>query len=88
MGDRGRRGAGAGETAPCPSCGAESGHSRPKFTWWGGLLGPKLLHHAICGQCRTGFNARTGQPNAGAIAVYVLVGVVIGAGLAALLFMQ
>ena len=64
-------------TAACPRCGATAGHKRPKFTWWGGLLGPKLLKHAVCGGCGAGFNAETGKSNTGAIVVYSLVAFVI-----------
>ena len=71
------RATGREATAACPGCGAESGHRRPKFTWWGGLLGPKLLHHTVCGACGTGFNGRTGNPNKGAITLYMVVGVVV-----------
>lgn len=55
----------------CPRCrGADV--SRPSFTWWGGALGPKLLHHAVCRACGFGFNAKTGKSNGTAITVYVV----------------
>ena len=43
------------------------------FTWWGGMIGAKLLHHVECLQCRARFNANTGGDNRGAIAIYMIV---------------
>jgi hypothetical protein len=62
---------------------------RPVFTWWGGILGPKLLNHAVCKACRLGFNAKTRRPkNDRAILAYFGVAagiaVVLGVLLAAL----
>ena len=58
----------------CPKC--NSPHlSRPTFTWWGGLLGPKLLNHTVCGSCSFGFNSKTGKSNSTAIGIYLGVGV-------------
>lgn len=62
--------------ARCPNCGA-SDADRPNFTWWGGMLGPKLLSHAVCRRCRTGFNAKTGTSNTAAIAIYSVAGLVL-----------
>jgi hypothetical protein len=61
----------------CPQC--RSPHlTTPGFTWWGGLLGPKLLNHTICGSCSFGFNAKTGKSNNTAIGVYLGVGAALG----------
>ena len=58
--------------AACPRC-----HSpyvkKPSYTWWGGFLGPAIINHWVCQQCRFGFNPRTGQSTQGAITAYVLV---------------
>lgn len=62
----------------CPRCGGTN-VKRPTFTWWGGMLGPKLFSHAVCGGCSLGFNYKTGKSNATAITIYLVVGpVVIG----------
>ncbi len=54
----------------CPQC--NSPHlTRPTFTWWGGLIGPKLLNHTVCGSCSHGFNGKTGKSNKTAIGIYV-----------------
>jgi len=60
----------------CPKC--NSPHlSRPSFTWWGGLIGPKLLNHTVCNGCSFGFNSKTGKSNATAIGIYLGAGFVI-----------
>jgi hypothetical protein len=64
-------------TAPCPNCGNTFGKT-PAFTWWGGLIGAKMLKHVHCTRCGTGFNSRSGKSNNTAITIYVVVGVVIG----------
>jgi len=60
----------------CPKCGSHDVH-RPTFTWWGGLLGPKLFSHAVCRGCGLGFNWKTGKSNATAIGIYFGVGIAI-----------
>jgi hypothetical protein len=61
----------------CPSCGDDEAPKRPKWTWWGGMLGPKLFHHAICTKCGTGYDAKTGKPNKGPITIYLVVSFVL-----------
>jgi hypothetical protein len=61
----------------CPRCG--SGASKPVgFTWWGGVLGPKLLSHVRCITCGNCYNGKTGRPNTTAIVIYTAVFAVIG----------
>lgn len=71
--------------APCPRCGASEA-IRIKFTWWGGLLGPRLLAHVRCLACGAKFNGRSGQSNTAAIVVYNLVALGIAVALLLLLF--
>ena len=60
----------------CPKCGA--GEATPvKFTWWGGVLGPKLLNHVKCNGCGYAYNGKTGNPNTTGIVIYTVVGLVI-----------
>jgi hypothetical protein len=48
------------------------------FTWWGGLIGSKIINHVECPMCHSRFNGKTGGDNTGAIAIYmVVVGVVV-----------
>jgi len=58
--------------APCPVC-FETTAQPIAFTWWGGLLGPKLLTHVRCSRCGTRYNGKTGWWNTTGIAIYVFV---------------
>jgi DNA-directed RNA polymerase subunit RPC12/RpoP len=66
--------------AGCPKCG--SGIVSPvKYTWWGGLLGPKLLHHTRCEVCNYRYNSKTRKPNTAGIIIYsVILFVIVLAG--------
>ncbi|MCA9673857.1 MAG: hypothetical protein H6709_18185 [Kofleriaceae bacterium] len=57
----------------CPKCQAQVTPSPVGFTWWGGALGPRMLHHVECPACHARFNGRSGLPNDRAIAIYVVV---------------
>jgi hypothetical protein len=61
---------------PCPKCGTPD-PERVKFTWWGGLLGPKLLSHVKCVGCKTAYNGKSGASNTQSIIIYSLVALVI-----------
>jgi len=56
----------------CPKCGGKS-ISKVKFTWWGGVLGPRLLNHVKCDSCGFTFNSKTGKSNTAGIIIYSLV---------------
>jgi len=43
----------------CPGCQSALEPKPVGFTWWGGLLGAKLLHHAECPACHARYNANT-----------------------------
>jgi hypothetical protein len=58
--------------APCPKC-AEVGAKPVSFTWWGGILGPKLFSHVRCSSCGATFNGKTGKSNNTPIAIYLIV---------------
>lgn len=63
----------------CPGCQSALEPKPVGFTWWGGLLGAKLLHHAECPACHARYNANTGRSNNAAIALYLVVaGLVMG----------
>lgn len=56
----------------CPRC-QEADEPRPiSFTWWGGVLGPKLLHHVACPRCGARFNGKSGRSNSVAIGIYLI----------------
>jgi hypothetical protein len=62
----------AAQRGLCPQC--QSPHtSQPGFTWWGGILGPKLFNHRVCGSCGFGFNGTTGLSNRNKIIAYVVI---------------
>ena len=62
---------------PCPKCGAVD-PKKISFTWWGGVLGPKLLTHVKCEACGTKYNGKTGKDNSLFIAIYcVVVGIFV-----------
>lgn len=79
---------GRSDYAPCPKCSSTLA-KEVGFTWWGGLLGPKLLTHVKCQHCGTAYNGKTGKSNTRGIVVYSLVACVIAfaLGLAALVSM-
>jgi uncharacterized protein (DUF983 family) len=62
--------------APCPKC-SQSSAQKVGFTWWGGVLGPKLMTHVKCGACGTAYNGKTGKDNTTNIAIYLIVSAVI-----------
>lgn len=75
VGARSRRGRALrrDQVVPCPSCQSALEPKPVGFTWWGGLLGAKLLHHAECPACHARYNASTGRSNNAAIALYLVV---------------
>lgn len=62
--------------AACPQCGGRAAE-RMKFTWWGGVLGPKLLTHVKCPSCNTKYNGKTGKDNTQNIVIYSVVAAVL-----------
>jgi hypothetical protein len=62
---------------PCPKCASEKAEA-VSFTWWGGIVGPKIFNHVKCTQCGTTYNGKTGKSNQQAIAIYVAVSTIFG----------
>ena len=58
--------------APCPQC-RQSAAEKMKFTWWGGILGPRILTHVKCQACGKQYNGKTGKENTAGIAIYMVV---------------
>ena len=56
----------------CPKCGSES-VTAVKYTWWGGLIGPKLMHHTKCQSCNYTYNSKTRKSNTAGIIIYSVV---------------
>ena len=44
-----------------------------KFTWWGGILGPRLLSHVKCQNCGTAYNGKSGASNTTGIVIFMVV---------------
>ena len=64
------------EFAVCPKC-RQSDARQLSFTWWGGVLGPKLLTHVKCQSCGAKYNGKTGKSNTTNIIIYsVVIGVI------------
>jgi hypothetical protein len=61
---------------PCPKC-ATPDPQQVKFTWWGGMLGPKLLSHVKCVRCGNAYNGKSGKSNMQGIMIYSLVAIAI-----------
>ena len=55
--------------APCPKCNAV-GDERMSFTWWGGVIGPRLLTHVKCPRCGHAYTGKSGKDNTAGIVVY------------------
>jgi hypothetical protein len=68
--------ASGGSRAVCPRCRGADVYA-PRFTWWGGTIGPHVFHHRICRACGFGFDARTGQSNRRRTIVYGFVMLVL-----------
>lgn len=71
--------------AACPHCGSQD-WAPVSFTWWGGVLGPKLMHHVKCARCRKTFNSKTGKSNTTAIWIYQGVALAIGFAIGLIFF--
>lgn len=68
--------AGASAYMPCPRC--RMPEPQPvKFTWWGGVLGPKMLSHVKCQQCKLAYNGKSGQSNTKGIVIYSIIACII-----------
>lgn len=57
-----------------------------KFTWWGGILGPRILTHVKCQSCGKQYNGKTGKENTAGIAVYIVVVGIVCVALILLMF--
>jgi rubredoxin len=72
------------ENAPCPKCASQKAKAI-EFTWWGGLLGPRMLNHVKCTACGMAYNGKTGKSNRQAITIYTAVATVVAAFLMAVI---
>ena len=71
--------------APCPQCHCQYA-DRVKFSWWGGVLGPKMFTHVKCRNCGSCYNGKHGTWNTTNITIYTIVGFLIGAVIVVAMF--
>jgi hypothetical protein len=72
----------AGIERPCRGCGSGPLYE-PGFTWWGGLVGHKLLGVEQCKACKRWWVKATGQSGDTRVMIYMIVGIVLGLAIAA-----
>ena len=65
------------EAAPCPGCGAQDARA-VSFTWWGGVLGPRMFHMVRCNACNRAFDSQSGGTLGRKILVYQVVSISVG----------
>jgi hypothetical protein len=75
---------GLGTSAPCPKCGTTS-TAPVGFTWWGGVLGPRIFHVVRCLGCNLQYNGKTGAFLGKAIAIYTAIALVAAVAIFGLL---
>lgn len=61
----------------CPKCDSLNVNA-VGYTWWGGVIGPRLLKHTKCTDCKFTYNRKTRKSNTTAIIIYSVVLAVIG----------
>ena len=71
--------------APCPKC-RNSNAEKLKFTWWGGVLGPKILSHVKCNSCGYKYNGKSGKDNTTGIVIYSVIVGILAFGLVFVMF--
>lgn len=76
--------AGTGEYVACPRC-QRPDPEKVKFTWWGGVIGPKMLSHVKCQTCGLAYNGKSGQSNTTGIVIYSIIVFIIFFGIGILL---
>jgi hypothetical protein len=62
----------------CPECNSTD-LKKPRWTWWGGVIGPRLMNHTVCRNCGFGFNAKTRKSNKTTISLYIGISLLAGA---------
>jgi len=62
----------------CPKCGSAEPGVPVKFTIWGGLIGPRMLHHVACPKCGAKYNGRSGQSNTRNITLFICIPLMLG----------
>ncbi len=71
--------------APCPECGGTTAQ-KVRFTWWGGVLGPKILTHVKCPRCGKAYNGKSGKENTSGLVLYTVALAFVVLGLVVVMF--
>ncbi|HKR01138.1 MAG TPA: hypothetical protein VJT09_10720 [Pyrinomonadaceae bacterium] len=72
--------AGTGEYVQCPRC-TRPDPEKMKFTWWGGVIGPRMFSHVKCRWCGMTYNGKTGKSNTTNIVIYSVIVFIIFLGI-------
>ncbi len=56
----------------CPKCGSVN-ITPVRYTWWGGIIGPRIMNHTKCQDCRYVYNKKSGESNNKNIVLYFVV---------------
>jgi hypothetical protein len=64
------------EYKPCPRCGSTD-ILKVEYSWWGGLLGPALVHEVRCKKCGMAYDGSSGRNIAQPIKIYFAIGLII-----------
>ena len=60
----------------CPRCNGKNIH-KIEYSWWGGLIGPALVHQVRCNDCGKTYNGVTGTDITKKMLIYVLISNII-----------
>ncbi|HBW48500.1 MAG TPA: hypothetical protein DEF47_01185 [Herpetosiphon sp.] len=55
---------------PCPRC-QNPLPTKVTMSWWGGIVGPKMVNLVKCPQCKLQYNGKTGASVSKFIVIYV-----------------
>ena len=69
---------------PCPKCGGAA--EKLGFTWWGGVIGPRILTHVKCTSCGNKYNGKSGKVNTTGIIIYSAIVAILVFGLMVVVF--
>ena len=57
---------------PCPKCGGTNAE-KIDYSWWGGFIGPRLVHEVRCKNCGKAYNGKTGGSVTRNVVIYTLI---------------
>ena len=60
------------EYQKCPRCGSSDIH-KVEYSWWGGLIGPALVHQVRCNDCGKAYDGTTGRDFTRKLIIYITI---------------